>query len=74
MPNACLGCQQDYAICARHVHDDDIFRHYQFPHPVKGECIVPLVKLGMGVSGTLDNCLAVTEDVTDITDKNIEVM
>jgi hypothetical protein len=52
---------------AGHVHHDDIFRCDHFPHPVKGKCIVPLVKLGMGLSGTLDNGLVVTEEVTKVT-------
>jgi hypothetical protein len=34
---------------------------------------VPLVKLSMGLSGTLDNCLVVAEDVTYITDRDTEV-
>jgi hypothetical protein len=53
---------------------DDIFRHDCFPHLVKGECIVLLVKLGMRVSGTLDNGFDIAKDVTDITDRNTEVM
>jgi hypothetical protein len=56
------------------VHDDDIFICNQFPHPVKEKCIVPLVKLGMGVSGTLDNGVVVTKDITDISDRNTEGM
>jgi hypothetical protein len=30
---------------------------------VKGNCIVPLEKLGIGLSGTLDNRIVVTKDV-----------
>jgi hypothetical protein len=41
---------------------------------MKGECIVPLVKLGMGVSGTLDNGLVVAKDITYIMDRDTEVM
>jgi hypothetical protein len=59
--------------CVELVHHDDIFRHDCFPHMVKGECIVPLVKLGMGVSGTLDDDHVVTKDVTDIMDRNTKV-
>jgi hypothetical protein len=34
----------------------------------------PLVKLGMGVSGTLDSSLVATEDLTNIADRDTKVM
>jgi hypothetical protein len=37
---------------------------------VKGEYIVALMKLGMGVNGTLDKSIVVTEDVDDIVDRD----
>ncbi len=41
---------------------------------MKGEHIVPLVMFGMGLSGTLNNGLVVTKDITDIMDRDTEVM
>jgi hypothetical protein len=35
---------------------------------------VSLVKLGMRLDGTLDNSLVVAKDVTDIMDRDTEVM
>jgi hypothetical protein len=32
------------------------------------------MKLGMGLSGTLDNGLVVSKDVTDITDRDTKIM
>ena len=52
---------------------DDMFGHDHLLHTVKRECIVMLMKLGMMVSGTLDNGHVVTKDVADIMYRDIEI-
>ncbi len=51
--NVSLGCQKNHTghVC----HDDISFRCDRFPHLMKGENIMSLVKFGMGLCGTLNN-------------------
>jgi hypothetical protein len=64
----CLMLAQNVSriIHIRLMHHDDIFGHDCLLHPVKRECIVAFMKLGMRVSGTLNNGLLVSKDVADI--------
>ena len=56
------------------MHHDDIFGHDCLSHPVERECIVALMKLGMRVSGTLDNGLVISKDVADIMYRDTKVV